>query len=45
MADNTPTRRALLTRMGLAAGLAYAAPTLIGTGTARASDGSAMRSR
>ncbi len=33
--DAPTTRRALLTRMGLAAGLAYATPTLIGTGTAR----------
>lgn len=43
--DAPTTRRALLTRMGLAAGLAYAAPTLIGTGTARASDGSGSSGR
>lgn len=43
--DAPTTRRALLSRMGLAAGLAYATPTLIGTGTARASDASAPSGR
>ena len=41
MADDTPsktTRRALLRRIGLATGLAYAAPSLTGLGVARASD-------
>ena len=42
MTRNAPTsRRALLTRLGLAAGLAYAAPVLSGVGVARASGASA----
>lgn len=38
--DPRSTRRAMLARLGLAAGLAYAAPLLAGMGVARASDGS-----